>query len=173
MSLPDQPISVGAHTLSTRIVLSPMATHKVGEDGFANQTMADYYGERAVAGGFGLIQTEHHYVSADGRANLHQPSASRNGDVPAIALTAGVVHAAGAPVMLQLNHAGSATSSQVTASTPIGPGMVENPLVRRNAELPREMTGNDIRCVQDDFVAAARRAMAAAYDGVEVHAAHG
>lgn len=173
MALLNQSLNVVTHTLATRIVMPPMATRKVGEDGFANRAMATYYGARATAGGFGLIQTEHHYVSADGRAGLHQPSASRDDDVPALALTADAVHAGDAPVMLQINHAGSAASSQVTAATPLGPSAVAKPTTRGDAELPREMTGEDIARVTADFAAAARRAMAAGYDGVEVHAAHG
>lgn len=173
MTLIDRPLTVGTRTLATRIVMPPMATHKVGEDGFANQAMADYYGMRAAAGGFGLIQTEHHYVSADGRAGLHQSSASRDDDVSALALAATAVHAGGAPVMLQISHAGSAASSQVTAATPLGPSAVVKPTTRGDAELPREMTGDDISRVTEAFAAAARRAIAAGYDGVEVHAAHG
>ena len=141
MALLNQSLNVVTHTLATRIVMPPMATRKVGEDGFANRAMATYYGARATAGGFGLIQTEHHYVSADGRAGLHQPSASRDDDVPALALTADAVHAGDAPVMLQINHAGSAASSQVTAATPLGPSAVAKPTTRGDAELPREMTG--------------------------------
>lgn len=173
MQLLNQPLTIGKHNLATRIVMPPMATRKVDEDGFANQAMADYYGARSKAGGFGLIQTEHHYVSADGRANMHQPSCSRDGDVAALALTAAAVHEGGTPVMLQINHAGSAASSLVTASSPVGPSAVENPLFRKDAETPRVMTQEDIALVIDSFARAARRAMEAGYDGVEVHAAHG
>lgn len=169
MPLIEEPLRVGPLALGSRLVLPPMATHKVGRDGFANEAMAAHYGELAKRA-FGLIETEHHYVSADGRAGQRQASAAREDDVPALALVADAVHAAGKPVLLQLNHAGAATTSAVIATTPLAPSEVA---LRSGDETPRAMDGDDITRVVADFAAAAHRAMAAGYDGVEIHAAHG
>lgn len=171
MALLNMPLQVGPLNLQTRIVMPPMATHKAGEDGFETQAMASYYGERAQAGGFGLIETEHHYVSADGRANLRQASASRESDVQALSLTARAVHAGHTPAILQISHAGALASSSVTAATPLAPSAVAVP--GREGEVPRAMSKDDIERVTRDFAVAARRAVEAGFDGVEVHAAHG
>lgn len=169
MTLLGTPMQVGSRTLATRIVMPPMATHKATEDGFENEAMARYYGERAQAGGFGLIETEHHYVSADGRADLRQASASRESDVPALGLTARAVHEAKVPVLLQINHAGAAAKPDVIAATPLAPSEVA---LSSHGVVPHAMSGEDIERVTRDFAQAARRAMEAGFDGVEVHAAH-
>lgn len=171
MALLDSSLQVGPLNLQTRIVMPPMATHKAGEDGFETKAMASYYGERAQAGGFGLIETEHHYVSADGRANLRQASASRESDVQALSLTAHAVHAGHTPAVLQISHAGALASPSVTAATPLAPSAIAVP--GREGELPRAMSKDDIVRVTRDFAVAARRAVEAGFDGVEVHAAHG
>ena len=83
------------------------------------------------------------------------------------------IHECGGRVFAQLNHGGSAAAPN-TPCEPMSASAVVNPLKKLAQEtVPRPMTKKDILTLQSDYIKAALRAVAAGYDGVEIHSAHG
>ena len=164
------PIHVSSLRLKNRLVLPPMATGKARSDGRIGQELIDYYAKKAEGGYIGLIISEHCYVSAEGRARLNQVSVEGDETLDGLARLAEAIHRSGSACALQINHAGSATTEEVTGSRPFGPSALPNP---KSGTLPREISRFDIAVIVAAFAAAARRAKTAGFDAVELHAAHG
>ena len=173
MSILKSPIAVGSLTLKNRLVFPPMATEKAGEGGSVPEALCQYYAEKTRGGYIGLVFTEHSYVSPEGKASPGQVSISRDEDVDGLRRLVEAIHRNGTPVFAQINHAGGAVKKEVTGYESIGPSAVRLPGRRDTGVAPREMTQADIDRVVGDFAAAAARAKAAGYDGVEIHSAHG
>ena len=167
------PLSLGKITLRNRIVMAPMASAKSERDGSVTQALCDHYAERAQGGLLGLVETEHHYVSNEGRAAARQASISRDSDVDGLAREAEAVHACETPVFVQISHAGSAAPQSVIRQVAVAPSPVTCPGAKVGHPLPRELTRDEIRRIVECFARAAARARLAGFDGVEVHAAHG
>ncbi|MCB6367843.1 NADH:flavin oxidoreductase, partial [Intestinibacillus massiliensis] len=111
----------------------------------------------------------HCYIMQQGKASAGQVSIAQDDTVPGLAKLARVIKGAGTRAVLQMNHAGSCTTPEVTGMELKGPSPVMNP---RQGGVPEEMTKADIARVVDAFADAAVRAKAAGYDGVEIHSAH-
>jgi 2,4-dienoyl-CoA reductase-like NADH-dependent reductase (Old Yellow Enzyme family) len=142
--------------------------------------MADYYAEFA-AGGFPLVITEGVYPDAvHSQAYLNQPGLVTGEHVDGWRTVTGAVHAEGGVVIAQLMHAGALSQGNRYTTERIAPSGVR-PLGEMMPEyggsgpwpVPREMSAQDIADVIAGFAAAARNAVAAGFDGVEVHAANG
>ncbi|CAA7601838.1 flavin oxidoreductase / NADH oxidase family [Acididesulfobacillus acetoxydans] len=164
------PLDVGSLHLTNRLVMPPMATAKAEKDGTAGGSLIDYYAEKSLGGYLGLIIIEHSYVSPLGQASLGQLSVAGERTVPGLRRLAQEIHRNGPKTVMQINHAGSATSEEVIRETPVGPSAVANP---RKGGLPRELNHEEIAQIIESFAEAARRVKEAGFDGVEIHAAHG
>ncbi len=85
-----------------------------------------------------------------------------------------IIHDNGSKVFAQISHAGSAASTKITGMEVISASAVINEgMVGRSRELPKEMTKEQIKKTIKDFADASRRVKEAGYDGVEIHSAHG
>lgn len=164
-----QPISIGAMLLRNRLVMPPMVTNYATENGEVTQRLIDYLVARA-RGGVGLVVVEASYVRPDGRGFVNQLGIHGDDLVPGLAQLVQAVHAAGARVAIQLFHAGRQTTSRVTGSQPVAPSPIPDPTTK---EVPRELSEAEIQQIQQDFAAAAGRAVKAGFDAVEIHGAHG
>lgn len=165
------PISIGTLTLRNRLVMPPMAVKK-GENGTITQRVMDYYEQRVKDGVFGLVITEHCFVSASGQASPGQLSLSRDQDIEGLSKLVDMIHGYGMPVFAQINHAGGKSllvEGQTTSPAPSAKDYVTTP---GDAVVSHEMIQAEIDQVIGDFVAAALRAKQAGYDGVEIHSAH-
>ena len=166
--------------LDNRIVVSPMAMYSAVE-GTPNDFHLVHYGARAQ-GGAGLVYTEMTCVSPSGRITPGCPGMYAHEHVAAWRRITDFVHAnSGAKLCLQLGHSGA------KGSTRIGWEGMDQPLPDDNWPLiaasdvpwsadnaaPRAMTRADMDDVRDQFVAAARMAVDAGFDMIELHAAHG
>jgi len=138
--------------------------------------MAEYYAQRATAG---LIVAEAATPNAVGQTYpditaLHTPS-----HVAGWRQVTDAVRDAGGRMFLQLQHGGRIGHPATSGHTPLAPSPVPLPGTVFTAEghqpgvVPREMTADDIRATVADFAAAARRALDAGFEGVEVHSANG
>lgn len=173
MNKMNEPIKIKTIEIKNRLVMPPMATSKT-KDGAVNQALLDYYSEKSKGGYIGLIITEHSYVNRQGIANPGQVSISRDKDVEGLAKLVSVIHENGSKVIAQINHAGSAASSNVTGMDTISASAVlNNGLTGKTGELPVAMSKEQIDAVVADFVLASKRVKEAGYDGVEIHSAHG
>ncbi|MGI6721291.1 MAG: NADH:flavin oxidoreductase [Anaerovoracaceae bacterium] len=171
MKLKD-PITVKGLQLVNRLVMPPMATHKAKE-GKVPQELCDYYAARAAGSYVGLVITEHSYIDPRGKADPYMVSVADDCDMDSLCRLTEAIHEAGdSRVFCQMNHAGSSTSSLVTGTRLEAPSAVLHP-TWKDAEMPLEMSRNDIERVVEEFAASAGRAKKAGYDGVEIHSAHG
>ncbi|WIV56263.1 NADH:flavin oxidoreductase [Amycolatopsis nalaikhensis] len=174
------PVRIGKHELSSRYAVAPMTRVSATPDGVPTPEMAEYYAEFA-AGGFPLVITEGVYPdAAHSQGYLNQPGLVTADHVDGWRAVTGAVHAAGGVIIAQLMHAGALSQGNPHTSERIAPSAVR-PRGEMMPEyggrgpwpVPREMSARDIADVVAGFAAAARNAVAAGFDGVEVHAANG
>jgi len=174
------PLAIRGVTLRNRIAVSPMCQYS-SEDGFANDWHLVHLGSRA-AGGAALVFTEATAVTAEGRISPADLGIWKDEHFPNLARIAQFVASQGAVPAMQLAHAGRKASTQIPwvgaqaiapadgGWQPVGP----SPLPFRETDpAPHELTIPEIRRIVEAFAAAARRALAAGFRVIEIHAAHG
>ncbi|CAM2885892.1 FAD-dependent oxidoreductase [Mycobacterium intermedium] len=157
-------------TVRNRLVMSPMETMYGTPDGLPSTRTRDYFAARA-AGGVGLIT-----LGATGVDSQHPETPgglhlATDAAVPAHRALVDVVHEHGAKIQPQIVHAGpDGLGPEMFGVTSLGPSVIPSYLTGRPSA---EITAQQLREVLDLFKAAARRAVEAGYDGIELHAAHG
>ena len=164
-----KPLQAGSLTLSNRLIMPPMATAKT-EDGGVNQAILDYYQEKSNGGYFSLIIIEHSFISAEGKVHHGQLSIADDHLLEGLRSLASVIHHNGSKAVMQISHAGSGTKQEVIGRIPVAPSSIPHPL---NGITPRELTKQEVTEIIQAFQAAALRAKAAGFNGVEIHSAHG
>jgi len=170
MSYLLQPLTAGPLTLANRLVMPPMATAKADPDGRVSPELLDYYAEKSAGGYISLIIIEHSYIMPEGKASEKQLSSADDSMIEGLIKLAGVIHRNKSKVVMQLNHAGSTTTEDITGTVPVSASAVMNPRTRLT---PRELSHRQIADIVEAFQKAARRTKEAGFDGVEIHAAHG
>ncbi|OBF03890.1 NADH oxidase [Mycobacterium sp. ACS4054] len=164
------PGRIGAMTVRNRMVMSPMETMYGTPDGLPSQRTRDYFAARA-RGGVGLITLgatgiDHQHPETPGGLHLATDEA-----VGAHRALVEVVHEHGAKIQPQIVHAGpDGLGPEIFGVTSLGPSVIPSYLTGRPSA---EITKHQLCGVFDLFKAAARRAVEAGYDGIELHAAHG
>jgi len=163
-------------TFRNRIGVSPMCQYCCAEDGLPTQWHLAHLVSRAVAGP-GMVMAEAAAVTAEGRISPGDLGIWSDAHLPAHAKLAAAIANAGAVPAIQLAHAGrKASRLPAWDSGPAEPGweaVAPSAVAFGNYATPRAMTEEEILATRDAFVAAARRAVAAGYRLVEIHAAHG
>ncbi|MGH8116937.1 MAG: alkene reductase, partial [Rhodanobacteraceae bacterium] len=171
------PIDVGRHTLSNRLVMAPMTRSRAKPDGVPGNLAARYYAQRA---GVGLIVTEGTQPSEDGQGYLTTPGIHTDAHVAGWKKVTAAVHDQGGHIFIQLMHAGRMSHPDNTphhrsgvAPSAIAPGapMFTAKGMQEIPE-PRALTTGEIRQTVEDFRIAASRAIEAGADGVEIHGAN-
>ena len=161
------PLEVRGFRIRNRIVLPPMGTRLAGPRGEVTQQLLEHYRARSRCNG--LVIVEHTYVAPDGKASEGQLGIWSDELVSGLARLAEAIKSCGAVAVIQLNHGGGRANPKLVG-TPIAPSAVPVP---GTEWAPREMTREDIERVLKAFAEAARRAVEAGFDGVEIHGAHG
>lgn len=170
----NQPITINGLVCRNRLVMPPMATAKSTLDGQVTHELCEYYETWAKGGPIGLIITEHGYICPRGKAGKGQLSIADDRDIAGLKQLVQAIHRTGTKVMAQINHAGSGAMPDDAGCDPVGPSPIPHPRPRKSSgKTPLELSGPDISLIVQQFAAAAARAKAAGYDGVEIHAAHG
>lgn len=167
--------------MRNRLVVSPMCQYSA-EEGMANDWHLVHLGSRA-AGGAGLVMVEATAVVAEGRISYGDMGLWNDGQAAPLARIAEFVKSQGAVAAIQLAHAGRKASTELPwkGGRAIAPGEPNGWQVVGAGETPfhegdprpHELTVAEIGGVVEAFAAAARRAVAAGYEVIEVHAAHG
>jgi 2,4-dienoyl-CoA reductase-like NADH-dependent reductase (Old Yellow Enzyme family) len=174
------PLKLRTLTLPNRIAVSPMCEYS-SVDGFANEWHFVHLGSRAL-GGAGLVITEANSVSPEARISLSDLGIWKDEHVPELKRITTFLHQYGAYAGTQLAHAGRKASTAVpwekarTIPPSEGGWQPVAPSAIRFAEdypLPSALNRAGMDKITADFVAAARRALDAGFDLVELHAAHG
>lgn len=171
--------TLGRRTLRNRIVMAPMTRSRAGAGGVPGELVAEYYAQRAAAG---LIVTEGTSPSPDGLGYARIPGLWSQEQVAGWRKVTDAVHARGGTIFAQLMHTGRVghpanlpPGGQLLAPSAVAaPGeMYTDAMGMQPHPVPRAMTGAEVRRALDEYVAAARNAVAAGFDGVELHAANG
>ena len=161
-----EPIMIRNMRLNNRLAMPPMATGKALPDGHVSPEMLAYYKEKSAGGYIGLVIIEHGYASPEGKASERQLSVADDSAIAGLRKLAGIIHGQGSKAVMQINHAGSATSKDIIGTVPVAPSVVSNPV--KNS-VPRELTKEEIGGIVGAFASAAGRVREAGYDGVEIH----
>ena len=161
----QEPILIGKLTVENRLVMPPMQTNKT-ERGHVTEELVDYYRDRAVRSRPGIIITEHSCITESGRAAEGQLSLAADELIEEHRRLTDAIRQGGSKSFVQLNHAGSnGIGDAVSASAVSIP-------VKKLTKRPRALAHDEIRQIEEQFAAAALRAVRAGYDGVEIHCAH-
>jgi 2,4-dienoyl-CoA reductase-like NADH-dependent reductase (Old Yellow Enzyme family) len=175
------PLPIREVAFRHRIAVSPMCQYS-SEDGFASDWHLVHLGSRAV-GGAALVMTEASAVEARGRISPSDLGIWKDEHILPLARIAAFVQAQGAVAGIQLAHAGRKASTRVPwdrngAFLPESeggwPAVAPSPIPFRATETPPiELSKSEIGSIVAAFQAAARRALAAGFQVIEIHAAHG
>lgn len=183
------PYRLGTLELPNRIVMPPMTRSRAASGNVPTALMAEYYAQRASAG---LIVTEGTQITQQGQGYAWTPGIHSPEQVAGWRRVTDAVHAAGGRIFAQLWHVGrvSHIALQPDGAAPVSssPMVAEGVKVFVDAEgkgpqacagvmvqhsMPRALSGSEIKQVVRDFAAAARNALDAGFDGVELHGANG
>ncbi|MEE1737449.1 alkene reductase [Streptomyces sp. BE147] len=172
------PIDLSGTRLANRVVMAPMTRSRAGAGGTATDGTAEYYAQRASAG---LIITEGIQPSAVGQGYSGTPGLHSAEQVASWRKVTDAVHAEGGRIFAQLMHTGRIGHPvllpdglvPVGASPVKAEGQAYTHAGPKDFVEPRELTGDEVRETVADFVTAARNAVEAGFDGVEVHGANG
>ncbi len=152
-------------------VLAPMTTYSSLPDGHLSPDEEPYL-ERRARGEFGTVITAACAVHPSGKAFTGQWACWSDEFLPSLQRAADAIHR-GDPdcvALLQIHHGGRSCAVGLPEGGPICPSPI--PAERPNAVTPREMTSDEIMRSLDDYTEAARRAVQAGFDGVEIHGAN-
>ena len=172
------PITIGAIEAPHRVLMAPLTRNRAHGDGTPKTMAIDYYRQRASAG---LIITEATQVSPMGKGYIDTPGIHEATHIAAWRMITDAVHEAEGRIFLQLWHVGriSHTSLLPDGAQPLAPSAIrakaqtftENGF--EDVSDPKAMSVDEIKATIDDYASATRAAMAAGFDGVEIHAANG
>lgn len=178
MSRLFSPGTIGPYTLSHRVVFAPMT--RLRSDGIDTPLpmMADFYGQRASAGGFLIAESA--AISVSSRSYYGAPGIYRPEHVVGWKAVTAAVHAKAGRIFLQVFHGGRQSHSDITGgSMPVAPsvvpfkGMAKTPKGFVDSGPFRALEIEEIPGVLADFRHAAQLAFEAGFDGVELHGANG
>ncbi|MCW2270721.1 N-ethylmaleimide reductase [compost metagenome] len=170
-------IPLGHSTLQNRLVMAPMTRSRAEFDGSPGALAAEYYAQRASVG---LIVAEGTQPSEDGQGYLNTPGIYTDAHVAGWKKISAAVHEKGGRLFIQLMHAGRMSHPDNTphhrqgvapsAISPNTPMFTLNGM--QDIPAPRALTTDEVRQTVADFRFAARRAIEAGADGVEIHGAN-
>lgn len=181
------PATAGALQLKNRVTMAALTRSRAGADGVPTDLHVEYYAQRATAG---LVVTEGTRTSGVGQAFIGQAGIHSHEQVAGWRRVADAVHAAGGTIVMQIMHGGRLTLSsinngeQAEAPSAIAPVMrapqggevrvsLHGADGRQDVPAPRALEPDELSRIVDEFVTAARNAVAAGLDGVELHSANG
>lgn len=170
------PYQLGDLSLSNRLVMAPLTRNRAGVGEAPTELAARYYGQRATAG---LIVTEGTQPSAAGQGYPHTPGLHTDQQVAGWRLVADAVHARGGKIIAQLMHTGRISHRAIVGQQPVAPsavtpdGEVYTEQGMQAFQEPRALETAELAGIVAEYVDAARRAVEAGLDGIELHAANG
>lgn len=179
------PIDMGRITLKNRIVLPPLTRQRSAQPGdIATDLMATYYRQRA---GAGFMVSEGTQIEPRGQGYAWTPSIYSQAQIDGWRKVTEAVHAEGGVIFAQLWHVGrvSHNALQPDGQAPVAPSAIQAQKVKAfiqtgpgagelvQPSLPRALELAEIRDLVGQYAQAARNAIDAGFDGVEIHAANG
>jgi N-ethylmaleimide reductase len=172
------PTTIGSIEVANRIAMAPLTRSRADRNGVHTPLAAEYYRQRASAG---LIVSEATNISRQGRGYAFTPGIYTDAHVEAWRHVTEAVHEAGGKIVCQLWHVGrmSHVDLQENGAAPVAPSAIQaGELIfletgkQAPPSMPRALRTDEIPGIVEDYRNAARRAMDAGFDGVEVHSAN-
>jgi N-ethylmaleimide reductase len=170
------PITLGAIEAPNRILMAPLTRGRADKDAVPSDLMVDYYTQRA---GAGLIISEATGISREGLGWPFAPGLWTDAQVAAWKPVTDSVHAAGGRIIAQLWHMGRQVHSSVIGTQPVSSsatateGQAHTYEGKQDFEVARPLELNEIPRLLNDYELATKNALAAGFDGVQIHAANG
>ncbi len=172
------PYTLGSLTLANRIVLAPLTRNRAGQGLVPSEFAATYYSQRASAG---LLISEATQISRQGQGYQDTPGIYTQAQIDGWRKVTAAVHEQGAKIFLQLWHVGrvSHVDLQENGAAPVAPSAIR-PATKvfvnnrfEDVSAPRALEISELPGIVNDFRQAAVNAIAAGFDGVEIHGANG
>ncbi|BBH33953.1 MULTISPECIES: alkene reductase [Pseudomonas] len=172
------PHKLGDLTLSNRVVLAPLTRNRAGQGFVPSEFAATYYSQRASAG---LLISEASQISQQGQGYQDTPGIYTQAQIDGWRTVTDAVHAKGGRIFLQLWHVGrvSHVDLQENGAAPVAPSALR-PATKvfvnnrfEDVSAPRALDISELPGIVNDFRQAAANAIAAGFDGVEIHGANG
>ena len=172
------PYMLGDLTLSNRVVLAPLTRNRAGQGFVPSEFAATYYSQRASAG---LLISEASQISQQGQGYQDTPGIYTQAQIDGWRTVTEAVHAKGGRIFLQLWHVGrvSHVDLQANGAAPVAPSALR-PATKvfvnnsfEDVSEPRALDISELPGIVNDFRQAAANAIAAGFDGVEIHGANG
>ncbi|WP_426716913.1 alkene reductase [Corynebacterium auriscanis] len=171
------PAQAGALKLHNRVTMAALTRSRAGDDGIPSHLHVEYYTQRVSAG---LIVTEGTSTGDVGKAFVGQPGIHTEEQIAGWRRVAESVHAAGGTIVMQIMHGGRLTlpsinnGEQSVAPSAIAPGVeLHGANGREEVPAPRALEREELSGIVAEFATAARNAIRAGMDGVEIHGANG
>ena len=170
------PLELGALELPNRIVMAPLTRARAGRDAQPNDLMAAYYAQRASAG---LIISEATGISREGLGWPGAPGLWNDAQVEGWKIVTDAVHHNGGRIVAQLWHMGRLVHPDLGEGQPVSSSATTAPDFAHTYEgkkpyvAARSANYADIQRIVADYATAARNAIAAGFDGVQIHGANG
>lgn len=163
------PLTVRGMTLKNRVVMMPMGSDFAGHDGELSDEHIKYYELRA-RGGTGLIMVENVCVKyPEGSNGTTQLRLDKDCYIPRLFTLTEACHRQGALMGIQINHAGASAMSSRIGMRPVSASRFPS---KAGGEIPRGLSKEEIESIAKDYGTAAKRAVNAGFDVVEIHAGH-
>ncbi|MGG0240141.1 alkene reductase [Bacillus rhizoplanae] len=172
------PIQIGAWSLRNRVAMAPMTRCFANDEtGVVGADVAEYYRKRA-ADGVGLIITEGIVISPRAKGNPGVPGIYTEEQIDSWKSVTDAVHEEGGTIIAQIWHVGRMSHHELTGGfLPQAPSAIAAqgnvPRFRKPFDTPEAMTIEEIQETIEQYAQAARNAIEAGFDGVEIHGAHG
>jgi len=176
MSALFEPLQLGVIELPNRIVMAPLTRARAGMEAVPNDLMAAYYAQRASAG---LIISEATGISREGLGWPNAPGLWNEPQVEGWKRVTDAVHAHGGRIVAQLWHMGRLVHPSVSCLQPVSSSATTAPdyahtyMGKKPYVQARAASRDELKRIVDDYAIAARNAVAAGFDGVQVHGANG
>lgn len=173
------PVQLGKLALQNRVVMAPMTRNRAEVDGTPTDIMAEHYGQRGDAG---LIVAEGAWPEVTGQAYCRQPGIETAEHVRGWRKVTDAVHARGGSIVLQIMHSGRIGSSHikpagvrsVSPSANQAQGKIWTDAAgMQDFDVPHALSTEEVRQAVAEHAAAAKRAIDAGFDGVELHGTSG
>lgn len=172
-----QPVKAGALDAKNRVWMAPLTRNRADADGTPNDLSVEYYSQRAEAG---VVISEGSQPSAVGQGYPHTAGVVTDANEAGWRRVADAVHADGGTLVVQLMHVGRIShTSTIAGETPVSAtatpaaGQIFTAEGPQDHSAPRALATDELPGVAQEFADAARRAVRAGVDGVELHAANG
>jgi N-ethylmaleimide reductase len=170
------PVTIGSIELPNRILMAPLTRARSNREAVPNEMMAAYYAQRASAG---LIVSEATGISREGLGWPNAPGLWNEDQVEGWRVVTKAVHDRGGRIVAQLWHMGRLVHPEVSGLPPVSSSATTAPDYAHTYEgkkpyvEARSATTDDVRRIIRDYAAAARNAIVAGFDGVQIHGANG